>query len=113
MGIEIINSPYTGHFDDIKRSVYVKVNNLKNSSKIKKIKIGITCDPNSRAAKYSTDGYTHMYLIYKTNSLDYVREMESYLIGNFMIHSDNYIGGGGGNFGLPPYFTYVVTKRIK
>lgn len=111
--MEIKDRLTTGHFDEVKRNVYLKVNNTKNRPNIKKLKIGITCEPKKRAQKYESLGYNEMHLLYRTTSRDHVRNMEKYLIERFSIFCDNSISGGGGDFGLPPYYTYiVVTKKL-
>jgi hypothetical protein len=106
---------HSGHFPDAKRKMYEKVYRLNRNSIVKKFKIGITNDPTSRLQDYwhSGERYNHMYVIYETISLTYVRQMEYYLTDIFWEYCDNQIRGGGGGYGYPPYYTYVVAHIPK
>lgn len=73
-------------------------------------KIGITNDPDRRARQYY-DEYDEMIVIYQTQSLASARWVERDLIDFTWDDTDNEVGGGGGNFGEPPYFVYVVRDR--
>ena len=106
---------HTGHFPEAKRRMYQKVYRLHKSDFVKSYKIGITNDPDGRLRDYQLYGhrYNHLYVIYETQSLVYVREMEKYLVKKFWDHCDNQIRGGGGGYGYPPYYTYVVAHIPK
>ena len=70
-------------------------------------KIGITNDPNARASKYGSD-YHEMIVLYKSDSLESVSEAERDLIDHNEEITKNRIAGGGGNYGAPPYYLYLV-----
>jgi transposase len=105
----------TGHFETAKKLVQKRAYYLIHQEKIKSLKFGYTSRPEDRLRLYKSRGsrYNYMYVIYQTQSVDYMRQMEDYLIKTYPDYCDNSIGGGGGNIGLPPYFTYCVTHIPK
>jgi hypothetical protein len=72
-------------------------------------KIGITNDPNARASKYGA-AYHEMIVLYKSDSIDSVSEVERDLIDHNEEITKNRIAGGGGNYGAPPYYLYIVIR---
>ena len=76
-------------------------------------KIGITNNPKNRFSLPDyRDNYDRMIVMYRTESLNSARELETHLIEHYRGYSDNINTGGGGPSGEPPYFLYVV-KKIK
>ena len=75
-------------------------------------KIGITCDPDARAALYRNKepGYREMVVLYRTASDDHVRQMERELTVWFRDDSDNERFGGAGPQGQAPYYLYIVLR---
>ena len=80
--------------------------------RVRWFKIGITNNPESRFRHYAKD-YDKMIVVYRSSSLNNVSELERELIEHNREIADNVIGGGGGNYGSPPYFLYVVIKYRK
>jgi len=87
---------------------------LTRSDRVRRFKIGITNKPKARAAQpdYS-EHYDEMIVLYRTRSLNFVRQAETRLVKHYQPYQlcRNINAGGGGNFGEPPYFLYVVIKR--
>ena len=73
-------------------------------------KIGITNDPERRSAEYGS-AYDEMVVLYQTRSDDYVRRVEADLVAQTWTTADNFVGGGGGSRGNPPYYLYLVRTR--
>jgi len=103
---------WTGHANDdlvarLKRSVNTYLVNHK------KIKIGITNNPETRksAHKRHETQWDAMHVKYETSSRDYVTYMEAILVEYFWDYIENEIGGGGGNYGNGPYYLYVLIKK--
>ena len=79
--------------------------------RVKSFKIGITCNPSSRAALYrQTDNYDEMIVIYKTSSDAMVRNTEREMTEWFWDDCDNLRMGGAGPAGSGPYYLYVVVR---
>lgn len=84
--------------------------------RVTRFKVGITSDPRARASQSDyQEGYDEMVLLYRTNSLKNVRELERRLTKyyedeNLCMNTNQ---GGGGNHGGPPFYLYVVLKRRK
>ena len=82
-------------------------------------KIGVTSDPCPRYELYREKGYTMMWLIAATSSIDLLHMLEAALISEFHQHvgcrnSKNTGGEGklnGASVPPPPYFLYVVGGR--
>jgi hypothetical protein len=73
-------------------------------------RIGITNAPDARAAKYGSR-YDEMILIYRTTSIQNVRQWEDRLLEVFKDKSDNLYIGGGRSAGEGPYYVYLVRKQ--
>ncbi len=77
---------------------------------MRKFKIGITNNPRTRFSKgYSAD-YDEMIVLYRSSSLDSVSQVERDLIDHNQEVTRNTIAGGGGNYGAPPYYLYIVIR---
>lgn len=82
-------------------------------------KIGITANPLVRYASYVEMGYTTMWLINESSSLELTSMLEAALISSFQDRKgckNKANSGGEGSFNKakppkPPYFTYVVGGR--
>ncbi len=76
-----------------------------------RFKIGITNDPDERSKAYKDD-YDRMVVLFQTDDLDKIRQVEDDMIEKFKAESKNrnQIAGGGGDAGDPPYYLYVVQK---
>ena len=73
-------------------------------------KIGITNNPEARFARYAAD-YGEMIVLYMSSSLDSVSQVECDLIEHNEEITHNRIAGGGGNYGDPPYYLYIVLRN--
>lgn len=89
------------------------------SDRAKKFKVGITNNPERRASSYDTQcaiqratKYDEMIVVYQTQSKRNLDQMERFLIEYYDGNSDNINNGGGGPKGVPPYFLYVVRRRL-
>jgi hypothetical protein len=97
----------SGHYSGI--SLRLKIRAGKIARKWSYPKVGITCNPEARWHRYSAETeYNKMYVLYETRSLAYVRDAERELIEHLKDIVENLVGGGGGNWGSPPYYVYVV-----
>jgi len=74
-------------------------------------KIGITCNPENRFRQAYADSYDKMLIVYQSSSIKNVRDLERLLVQHNRELCDNIIAGGGGNYGEPPYYMYVVLKE--
>ena len=77
---------------------------------VRGFKIGITNNPNSRWSKYRTN-FDEMIVLYQSSSLESVSEVERDLIAHNQEITKNRIAGGGGNYGDPPYYLYIVLRN--
>lgn len=76
------------------------------------IKIGITNNPETRFNQHiKLKKWDRMIVKYETSSLNYVRTLEQLLVENYFDYISNEVGGGGGNFGNPPYYLYVLIRQ--
>jgi hypothetical protein len=53
-----------------------------------------------------------MIVVYSSNSIENISRLEFDLIDYNADWSDNAIAGGGGNYGWPPYYLYLVRKHL-
>ena len=82
-------------------------------------KIGVTANPPSRFPLYIEKGYTSMWLIAMSSSIDLIHMLEAALISEFHKHvgcQNKACSGGEGalnraNPVCPPYFVYVTGGR--
>ena len=92
----IIDRISTGHFSS---KLLVKLNSKLNrlNKKYQITYVGITCDPNKREKKHSSEKqFDCMILIYQSDSERYVKKIEKELIDKNRNALSNKIGGGGG-----------------
>jgi len=82
-------------------------------------KIGVTADPVSRFQLYLKQGFTSMWLIATSDSVDLVHMLEAALISEFSKHVGcRNLAGTGGDGALnrkppaePPYYVYITGGR--
>jgi hypothetical protein len=99
----------TGRPEEIVTTVLRKISALTRASLVRWFKVGITSDPQGRFRKHKRH-YDRMIVVYSSSSINYVRDLECELIEHNSDLADNFIEGGGGRSGQPPYFMYVVVK---
>ncbi len=78
---------------------------------VRGFKIGITNNPHARFSNGYVGDYDEMIVLYKSSSLDSVSRVECDLIDHNKAITKNRIAGGGGNYGDPPYYLYVVLRN--
>jgi hypothetical protein len=105
----IFDNCVTGRADAVVTTVVRKLSAHTREAQVRWFKIGVTSNPATRFGRYKRQ-YDEMILVYKTISLNWVRDLEAELIDHNWEIADNFIGGGGGRMGRPPYFVYVVVK---
>jgi hypothetical protein len=77
-------------------------------------KIGKTGNYESRAAKYKSDGFKNMVLVYESSSIKYVEEFEKLFIKEFYNRVKNIHMGSAGIMSYSgTYHLYVVGKKKK
>ena len=82
-------------------------------------KIGVSSNPLNRFASYLQKGYTSMWLIHVSKSMDLIQMLEAALVSEFGKHvgCQNQLGTGGeGALNKetpppPPYFVYITGGR--
>ena len=82
-------------------------------------KIGVTSNPCDRLASYKKQGFTDMWLIWVSRSVDLIHMLEASLILNFHKETGCRNKGGTGGEGClnqldpppPPYFVYICGGR--
>ena len=95
----------TGHATDVLPGLR---RSLSQYARYSRFKIGITGNPDGRAAQHRAQ-YTEMIVLYGTSSRDYVRHVETILIEDYVDFSDNERGGGGGlAWSFDRYYLYIV-----
>jgi hypothetical protein len=78
---------------------------------VREFKIGITNDPRGRYSNGYARDYDEMIVLYRSSSLHSVSKVECDLIDHNKEITKNRIAGGGGNYGDPPYYLYVVLRN--
>jgi hypothetical protein len=76
---------------------------------VRGFKIGITNNPYARFSNGYAKSYDEMIVLYRSSSLDFVSQRD--LIEHNNEITKNRIAGGGGNYGDPPYYLYVVLRN--
>jgi hypothetical protein len=75
----------------------------------RRFKIGITNHPGARFSKYGA-AYHERVVLYKSDSPDSVSEVDRDLVDHNKEITKNRIARGGGNYGAPPYYLYLVLR---
>ena len=78
---------------------------------VRRFKIGITNNPRVRFSNKDYSGYDEMIVLYRSSSLASVSEVECDLIDHNQKITKNRIAGGGGNYGDPPFYLYIVIRN--
>ena len=110
MKIMVIQYDYfTGHPNSVKPQLdrSLRAYSGKNSG----VKVGITSDPKRRASQHSGDGWDRLIVKYKTSSVNYINQIEKYLIDHHWDSVTNQRGGGGGPNANGPYYLYFLIRK--
>lgn len=111
MGERVIYNYQTGNPNDIVSSVLRSISAYTRFDRVSSFKIGITCNPENRFRQAYADSYDKMLVVYQSSSIKNVRDLEYLLVEHNRELCDNIISGGGGNYGEPPYYMYVVVRE--
>ncbi len=90
-------------------SLYQRISAYIREGRARSFKVGITNNPNARAANYRGE-YDEMILVYQTTSYKNLCEVERILTTYYAGWSDNRNDGGGGPSGDGLYYVYVVLR---
>lgn len=102
--------PITGRPSTVASIMRRRVSAYTRGDLVRGFKIGITNNPHSRWSKYAAD-YDEMIVLYQSSSLESVSEVERDLIAHNQEITKNRIAGGGGNYGDPLYYLYIVLRK--
>lgn len=102
--------PMTGKPSVVASTMRRRVSAYTRKDLVRGFTIGITNDPAARFSRYSRD-YDEMIVLYKSSSLESVSEVERDLIDHNKEITKNRIAGGGGSYGDPPYYLYIVLRN--
>jgi hypothetical protein len=101
----------TGRPSTVATSMRRRVSAYTREGVVRGFKIGITNNPSVRFSKKDYSRYDEMIVLYKSTSLESVSQVERDLIEHNEEITKNRIAGGGGNYGDPPYFLYIVLRN--
>jgi len=88
--------------------LYSTISAYTRSDRVSTFKIGITGNPDNRAAAYD---YDEMVVLYETRSERHARDLEAILVEDYRDYCDNKRRGGAGRLSGPPFYLYVVRNR--
>ena len=111
MSDKVIYKYRTGRPNEIVSGVLRSISQITRIDRISYFKIGITNNPENRFRQAYAADYDKMLVVYQSASIKNVRELEYLLIEHNRELCDNIIAGGGGNYGEPPYYIYVVVRE--
>lgn len=111
MNENVIYNYQTGRPSEIVSSVLRSISQYTRVDRVSYFKIGITNNPENRFRHAYAADYDKMLVVYQSASIKNVRELECLLIKHNRELCDNIIAGGGGNYGEPPYYMYVVVRE--
>jgi hypothetical protein len=100
----------TGRPSEVVSGVLRSISAYTRRDRVRGFKIGITNDPERRFREGYAHAYHKMAVVYQSASIDNISELERLLIEHNYELCDNIISGGGGNYGDPPYYLYVVVR---
>jgi hypothetical protein len=112
MSVDAVHFDFeTGRPSTVASTLRRRVSAYTREDVVRGFKIGITSKPRTRFSNgYQTD-YDEMFVLYKSSSLDSVSQVERDLIDHNQAITKNRIAGGGGNYGDPPYYLYIVLRH--
>lgn len=111
MNEQIIYNYQTGNPSAVVSSVLRSISAYTRVDRVASFKIGISCNPENRFRQAYSDIYDKMLVVYQSTSINNVRDLEYLLVEHNRELCDNIISGGGGNYGEPPYYMYVVVRE--
>jgi hypothetical protein len=100
----------TGRPADVASSLRRRVSAYTRDDRVNRFKIGITNNPRGRFSNGYARDYDQMIVVYRSASLDSVSQVECDLIEHNGDITRNRIAGGGGDYGEPPYYLYLVVR---
>lgn len=100
----------TGRPADVASTLRRRVSAYTREDRVGRFKIGITNNPHGRFSNGYVRDYDEMVVLYRSSSLDSVSQVECDLIEHNGEITKNRIAGGGGNYGEPPYYLYLVIR---
>lgn len=107
----VIYNYVTGRPDEVVSDVLRSLSAYTRADRVDYFKIGLTSNPERRFQEEYSKRYDKMVVLYQTSSINNVSQLEIELIQHNKELADNIISGGGGNYGDPPYYLYVVIKN--
>jgi hypothetical protein len=100
----------TGRHSDVASTLRRRVGAYTREDRVGRFKIGITNNPDGRFSNGYARDYDEMVVLYRSASLDSVSQVECDLIEHNGTITENRIAGGGGNYGEPPFYLYLVIR---
>jgi hypothetical protein len=100
----------TGWPVEIVTDVLRSISAYTRRDRVRGFKIGITNNPERRFREAYARAYHKMAVVYRSDSIDNVADLEHLLIQHNWELVDNNISGGGGNYGDAPYYLYVAMR---
>lgn len=100
----------TGRPADVGSTLRRRVSAFTREDRVSRFKIGITNNPYARFSNGYSHDYDEMIVLYRSSSLDSVSQVECDLIAHNEEITRNRIAGGGGDYGEPPYYLYLVIR---
>ncbi len=89
----------TGHLSRVKGTVFQTFATIQKKHRHSELKVGVTSDSHRRFKEHNRkEGWKAMYLVYRTTSIDYARQLEDDLIVSFWSKVQNLRRGGAGYF---------------
>ena len=101
----------TGRPSEVAGTLRRRVSAYTREDRVDRFKIGITNNPRGRFSNGYARDYDEMIVLYRSASLDSVSQVECDLIEHNAEITRNRIAGGGGNYGEPPYYLYLVIRH--
>lgn len=98
----------SGKPNDVVSTLKRRISGMTRMNKVSNFKIGITNYPFRRWNEQHKNNYDEMLVVYQSESISNVSQLETELINHNWECCDNLRAGGGGSIGEPPYYLYVV-----